>query len=135
MSEVFLKAAKRKLRFRIGSVAGLVSTEDLWDVSLTALDAAAIELRRSLNASEESFIADAKPSNSDDQLRLDVMKLVIADRLAEREARRQAAELSARRKKLMELRADKQDETLKGLTLEQIDAELAKTTAELASVG
>lgn len=74
---MFEKAAKCKLRFQ--SSKGALSVEDLFDLSLTSLDNLAKDVNRQLKAEvEESFIEKKSQNSSDLELRLDILKHVIA---------------------------------------------------------
>lgn len=125
----FEKAAKLKLRFP--SNRGQLTTEDLFDLPLTSksgfdLDSIAKAVNRELkDSSEESFVAPAKPASAIDSLRLEIVKSVIATKVAERDERAAKAEKKQKRDRLLELLANKEDAALAELTPEQIREQLA----------
>jgi hypothetical protein len=126
--EIFEKASKTKLRFATSK--GLVSTEDLWDFSLTALDTVAKAVNRELkNESEESFISAKTSSNTALELRLDILKHIIAYKLAEKDAAAVRAEKQAKLAQLKELATNKANEQLSAKSLEDIQKMIAELEA------
>ena len=124
-TNLFEQAARHKLRF--ASVQGLLSVEDLWDLPLTSrgnranLDDIARTYSRELKTQgEESFVT--KPARKDKLLVLgfDIVKRVIEVRLEENKAIKDAADKAAKKAKLMELLAKKQDESLGQLSEEEL---------------
>ena len=89
---LFEQASRQKLRFKVN---GLVSVEDLWDLSLAQLDTLAKDLRRQSRETEESFIEEKK-SDSTLELRFEIVKHIITTRLAERQARADAKDREAK---------------------------------------
>jgi len=75
------------------------------------------------NAGEESMI---KPKRVDSNLQLahDILKEVITVRMAEADAESKKKERATERAKLLDLLAKKEDETLEGLSKEEIRAKL-----------
>lgn len=125
----FEKAAKLKLRFQ--STRGPLNVEDLFDLPLTSksgfdLDSVAKAVNRDLkDSSEESFVAASKPASVIDSLRLDIVKSVIATKIAERDERAAKADKKQKRDRLLELLANKEDAALQELTPDQIKEQLA----------
>jgi len=119
---VFELATRKKLRFDSGK--GMVSVEELWDLSLAALDKLAIALRKTLRNDDESFIG-VKTVSSDVEISFGVVKHIIDVKLAERDARVMAAERAVQREKLKEIIAQKQDNALQNLSLEDLQQQLA----------
>lgn len=132
MSSLFEQASRKA--FRYPSSKGALTTEQLWDLPLTArtgcvdLDTVAKTLNTELKTvAEESFVS-TKPAPVKALLvdKLDVVKHVIAVKLAEAAAASDAAARKAEREKLMGILADKTDDALKALTPEQIRARIAE---------
>lgn len=125
---IFEQASRLKLRF--ASVKGELTIEHLWDLPLQSktsfdLDTVAKAVARDLKAvTEESFVVETSPANTVLILKLDVVKHIIAVRLAENAAATNRSARSAERQKLLGILADKQDESLKNLTPEQIQKRL-----------
>lgn len=121
MADMFAQAARLKLRFE--SSKGLLSSEEVWDLSLTALDTMAKAInRRVREAEEESFIPAAHQPRvlSHDTLRLELLKQVISIKVTERDAARLRAENTAKLARLRELLATKEDDTFKAMSQEEI---------------
>jgi hypothetical protein len=126
---IFEIATRKKLRF--DTTSGQVSTEDLWDVTLSgkalSLDNIAKSLNKQLKESaEESFVVKASAANTELQLKFDIVKHIIDVKLAEKAEREAAAEKRALKEKLLAIRERKADASLESKTLEELDAELAK---------
>ena len=125
---MFQQAAREKIRFKIPK--GLVSVEEVWDLPLTSrsgnsLNDLAKSLNRSVKASaEEDFVTK---KSADDQiliLKFDIVKHIISTKLAEAEAEETAVGTKQKNQKILALIADKQDEELKGKTVEELKAML-----------
>ena len=122
---MFEKASKRKLRFK--TEKGVISSEDLWDLSLPALDALAQSLNKEIKESGEiSFITEAPITNELLDLRFRIVKRVIQVRLVEQEAARKRTEANGRRAVLLDALAAKQQQELNTKSAEEILAELAE---------
>ncbi len=123
---LFELATRKKLRF--ASPKGLLTTEDLWDLPMTgntSLDTVSKLANRDVKVSaEESFVVDATPVNDIAVLKLDVLKHIIAVRKAEQAARMAAQEKADRRRKLLDLLAEKDNEKDAAMTREEILKEL-----------
>lgn len=118
---MFEKAARLKLRFRTD--IGTLTAEDLWDLSLPQLDTMAKSLRKQVEEDEVSFISDVKPDQKT-QLRFDIVKRVIEERLAEREAFKVAQVNRERKAKILNILASKQDAALGEMSQEDLLKEL-----------
>lgn len=119
MSELFLKATKQKLRFQTNR--GLVTTEDLWDLSLDDLDSLARSLNKEIKEKgEESFI---KTTKVDPKIKLsfEVAKSVIETKLADADKAQKAAATKEKNQKILALIARKKDAELEGLSLEELE--------------
>ncbi|WP_430781392.1 hypothetical protein [Actinoplanes sp. G11-F43] len=118
---VFEKATREK--FRYPSTKGQLTTEQLWDLPLTAksgfsLDDVAKAVNAELKAAgTESFVAtETNPATETLRAKLDVVKQVIATRLAEDQAAKAAAAKKLEKEKLIEILGRKQDAVLENLT-------------------
>ena len=115
---MYKKAAQLKLRFPF---RGSSTVEDLFDLSLANLDTLykALKGERKL---EEGLLSSPTDADRLLDLQLEIVKDVFETRQAEIEARKNAAERKARKERLLEIMADKQDEALKGMSLEELQA-------------
>jgi hypothetical protein len=122
---MFEKASRIKLRF--ATPAGLISTEDLWDLPLTSkvgaanLDDLAKGLNRKIGDNEESFVDKPAKTNTTDQLAFDIVKRIIEVRLEEREAAKTARDKAVRKQKILGILADKKDEALKSMDVADLE--------------
>ena len=121
---MFEKATRLKLRF--DSPKGLLTAEDLFDLPLTSVRYANLnDLAKALNrdlkdAGEEDFVNRTSKPNEILELKFNLVKHVIDVRLAENEQLRMVADKKAKKEKLLALIADKQDEQLKGASLDDL---------------
>lgn len=130
--DIFERASRAKLRF--ASPVGDLTTEQMWDLPLTAkgerpnLDAIARAVHGELKSIEEgSFVVSTPdPRKTELELKLDILKRVIASKLAAKAAAEKAAENAERKRKLLAALASKEEEALAGMSREQIEAEIAK---------
>ena len=127
---IFEKATRQKLRFE--TQQGALTVEDLWGLPLTSqtnkanLDEIARNLFQKLKSGQDvSFVDTAKKTDATTQLKFDVVKYIIDVRLAENDAKNQAAAKAEQRERLQEIISRKQDQALEGASLEQLQAQLA----------
>jgi len=115
---MFEKASRLKLRF---IHKGLCTVEDLWDLPLKSLDSIFKELNNRLKMQKEESLLETK-SNEDEILDLQValIKHVVEVRLAEKKLRLDATEKAARKEKLLGIIAEKQEEGLRGMSIEEL---------------
>lgn len=132
--EMFEQASRLKVRF--DSPQGLITTEDLWNLPLTSpsgnranLDSIAVALHRQTKESAET-VSFVTPSTSDATsaeltLKFEIVKHVIAIRIAERDAAKDLADRREKKARLLELIAKKEDEALGGQSIEELRAAVA----------
>lgn len=133
---IFELATRQALRFP--SARGDLTTEQLWDLPLQSknqfdLDTVAKTVNAALKGvAEESFVSTTNnPAKNKFELMLEVVKHIISTKIKEAEDARQASALRAEYNKLRGIQADKQDEALKALTPEQIDARLKELESKV----
>ena len=125
MSDIFEQASRSKIRF---TYKGLLSVEDLWDLTVQELDKIFKGLNAKLNASkEESLLGPKTQADTDLELAVTIIRHIVEVRLAEIAARELEAARKDKKQKILSIMADKQDESLKSKTPE----ELAKMLDEL----
>lgn len=116
---MFERAAKCKLRFQ--SSKGSLSVEDLFDLSLTSLDNLAKDVNRQLKAEvEESFIEKKSQSSSDLELRLEILKHVIAHKVGVAEASKKRAETLAKKSQIEDILLRKKSQQLEEMSVEDL---------------
>ena len=120
---MFEKASRLKLRFN--TQFGVLSAKDLWDLGLEQLDSEFKKLNKELKAEDEESLLETKSkANTLASLRVDIIKHIVKAKLEEKDAREAAAEKKEKKEKLLALIADKQDETLKNMSEEELRKEL-----------
>jgi len=128
---MYKQAAQLKLRF--DSKVGQITAEDLFDLPLTSKNKACLDdiakgLHREIkDGEEESFVVSKSRGNALLELKFNIVKSVIADKIEAAQAAQNKAETVAKRTKLMAKIAEKQDSALDEKSLEELQAELAAT--------
>lgn len=121
--ENFKQASKEKLRFQTSK--GSLSTEQLWDLSITDLDSLAVSLEQAHQESgKKSFVRKTSAKDKTAKLRFDVVLDVLNTKMDEQQAAQEKLETKQHNEKILTLIADKQDETLKGKSIKQLEAML-----------
>lgn len=127
---LFERATREAFRFQ--SDRGELTTEQLWGLPLQHKTGFDLDhVARAVNAdlkgvSEESFVSTANSEQIDfHQARLDVVKHVIAVKLAEKAAAETRAANAAKKQKLLEILGQKEDAELAGKSVDELKAEIA----------
>jgi len=121
--ENFKLASQQKLRFQTNK--GLLSVEQLWDLSLEDLDALAVSLETEHKESgKKSFLVKTSVKDKTAKLRFDVTLDVLNTKVEEMQAAQEAAEIKEHNKKIITLISEKQDESLKGKSIKQLEGML-----------
>ena len=127
--DIFERGIREKVRFNTFN-KGLCNMEDLYDIPLTSkngtsLDKIAGGLYKEIQeAVGISFVGDNTPGNNLLELKLEIVKAVIKRKLQEREIKENALANKVRREKIMAILADKEDDSLKGKSPEELKAML-----------
>lgn len=118
--ESFKQATKQKLRVQTNK--GLLSTEQLWDLSLSDLDNLAVSLEEAYNNSKgKSFLAKKTVKDKDIKLQFDVVYEILQSKVEDNNALLEAKDRKEHNAKIDALIAEKQDEELKGLSVKQLE--------------
>lgn len=118
VENIFEYTTRNKVRF---SFRGLISVEDLWDLSLTNLDSIYKELNKQSKQSEEESLLNIK--TQEDELlnvQIEIVKHIVSVKLAEKEAREKASAKKAQKQKIMSIIAAKQDEALQNSSIDDL---------------
>lgn len=122
---MFEKAVRLKIRWPF---RGQCSVEDLWDLPAEYLDAIYKGLSRQAKAQAEESLLDTKSeANEVLDLQIAIVKHIVTVKLAEAEARKNATLNAARKQHLLSLVADKQDDALRELSVEDLQKLIAET--------
>ena len=127
---IFEQATRKGLRFE--TIRGPVTVEQLWQMPLQSknlfdLDSVAKAANAKVKSfTEESFVTTTNnnPAKAEAELALDVVKYIINTKIAEAAEAARAAEKQQTRQKILGLMAEKQDEALKGMSMEDLKKQL-----------
>ena len=118
VENIFEYASRNKVRFPF---KGMISVEDLWDLSLTNLDSIYKTLNKQVKQSEEESLLSTK-ANIDTELEVQIaiVKHIVSVKLAEKEDAEKASAKKAQKQKIMSIIATKQDEALQNSSIDDL---------------
>lgn len=120
---MYKEALQKKLRFKTNK--GMITTEDLFDLSMQNLDTLAIMLDKKISdAPKKSFIEELPAEENDDELRFSIVKDVINIKLKARKDNIDKAQADAQKKRILEILAKRNDEELEKKSTEELRAML-----------
>ena len=125
-NNLFVEASRLKLRFATST--GHVTVEDLWDLSLKSLDEIGVRVMEQCKprlSLLENPDKKADRASRAAELALEIIKFVIGVKQDENKAAVATAAARQQRAFLTNLRDKKKIDQLEGLSLEEIDAQLA----------
>lgn len=120
---IYKLASQLGIRFQTSQ--GPLTVEQLWSLKITALSNLVKATKKALNKdndNELSFLDDDITVNQEDQLRFDIAKDIYLTKKAENEAIRTTQDKKAFEQKILNLIAEKQEDSLKGKTIEELEA-------------
>ena len=129
MQDIFATASRKGIRFL--TPKGPLTIEDLWDLPLQSQTGRANldDIAKGINklvkeqAEETSFVSPTSSAvDQNNELALEVVKHIISVRVAERDAESLKKKRTEEKQKILSLIADKQDEALRGKSLEELQA-------------
>lgn len=123
---LFEMASQFKFRYPF---KGMISTEDLWDLSESELDTVYKNLNKELQAAQEDGLLQTKSAAegvkaNDLRNKLEIVKHVFESKQAADELARMSAENAMKRKRILEVLAQKQDTALQNMSEEELTAML-----------
>ena len=122
---MFKQASKMKLRFETSR--GILSAEQLWDLKQSTLSTSikhVKEILKKANDDDLAFLVDEQVVDVENQLRFDILKDVYLSKKKEAEERRNAANIKEHNEKILSIIADKQDDSLKDMSIEELQSQL-----------
>lgn len=124
IGKLFELATRNKMRFPF---RGMISVEDLWDLSLTNLDSVFKTLNAEAKKFEEESLLNTK-SKEDEEIsnKIDIVKYIVNVKLEEKRAREDARKNAEMKQRLLEIKAKRQDAALENMSDEDLDKMLAK---------
>ena len=118
VENIFEYASRNKVRFPF---KGMISVEDLWDLSLTNLDSIYKTLNKQVKQSEEESLLSTKASvDTELEVQIAIVKHIVSVKLAEKEATEKASAKKAQKQKIMSIIATKQDEALQNSSIDDL---------------
>lgn len=121
---IFEYAVRNKLRF---SYKGLLTVEDLWDLSLKDLDAIYKQLKSQMKVNEEeSLMASKSKADTVLEMQIEIVKYIFAEKEAAQQKAKKAAENRKQREKLMGILAEQEEKDLRGKSADELRAMIAE---------
>lgn len=121
---MFEKSSRMKLRFDAN--CGVISTEDLWDLTLGQLNTLAKRLNKEVKAlEEEDFLNDLKPEDTILKLKFDLVLHILNTKKEEKRLSLESEEKKARKEKILAIVARKQDLAMESKTEEELLEEIS----------
>lgn len=115
---LFEIATRNRYRF---NYKGVMTVEDLWDLSVEALDSIFKTLnRQKKTADEDSLLATKSAADTELTNKIDLVKYIVSVKLGEAADRVSAAEKKAQRDKILEIVAKKKDKALEDMDIDQL---------------
>lgn len=122
-TNLFEMATRKKFRFPF---KGMISIEDLWDLSVKNLDTVFKALNaEAKQANEESLLAVKSDEDTILDAKIAIVKHIVSVKQAEEAEKKNAAIKREQKRRIQELIANKQDEALQGKSIEELQAMLA----------
>lgn len=115
--KMFEMAIREKLRF---NYKGLCTTEDLWDLSVKALDSIYKELKSQLKQQEDSLLEEKNTIDKTVQLRIDIVTYIVKTKLEEKKIKEDAIIKAERKQKILGIIASKQDAALSEMSIDDL---------------
>lgn len=119
--DIYKKASKSKLRFE--SSKGNLTTEQLWELSISDLDDMARSLETQYKASgTKTFIPNVKksPKDTESKLKFDLVIDILETKVNDREEATKSAETRIHNQKITDLIAQKQEGAMADLSIEEL---------------
>lgn len=122
--KLFETATRNKMRFPF---RGMISVEDLWDLSLTNLDSVFKTLNAEAKKSEEESLLETKSKENEElSNKIEIVKYIVNIKLEEKKTRENARKNAEMKQRLLEIKAKRQDAALENLSDEDLDKMLAE---------
>lgn len=116
--DMFEKAVRQKTRFKF---KGLISVEDLWDLSLENLDSIYGDLDAALNSLPKKSLLSADTKQRDEiEFKQQIIKHIVETKQAEAEAAKQSKANSAKKQMILDIIAAKQNEQYHEMSIDDL---------------
>ena len=121
-NKMFEVAVRNKFRFPF---KGVISVEDLWDLSVQQLDGIFKTLKsQEKKAQEESLLDTRTPEDEALKTKIDIIQYIVTVKLDEAKQAEHAKENRDQKQKILGILAEKQDADLRSKTPEELQAML-----------
>lgn len=118
MNDLFVMATRRKFRFPF---KGMVSVEDLWDLSVKNLDTIFKALKaEARQANEESLLTTKSIADTELDAKIEIIKYIVMVKQEEAAHREQLAANREQMRRIDEIIAAKQDQALQDKSIEEL---------------
>ena len=119
-NKMFEVAVRNKFRFPF---KGVISVEDLWDLSVQQLDGIFKTLKsQEKKAQEESLLDTRTPEDEVLKTKIDIIRHIVTVKLDEAKQAERAKENRDQKQKILGILAEKQDADLRNKTPEELQA-------------
>lgn len=119
---MYKQASKQKLRIESGK--GLLTVEQLWDLSLTDLDKLAVSLERKKNSGSKTFLDVKTEEDKTATLKFAIVLDILQTKVEEDAAARKQIEDKEHNQKILGILAKKKDDSLEKMSTEELEAQL-----------
>lgn len=121
---IFEMATREKYRF---PYKGMITVEDMWDLSLQSLDSVFKTLNAQVKRNQEESLLKTK---TDEDIELDtkiaIIRYIVGVKQQEAADRLQAKEKKEKKQKLLDALNEKRDQKIKDMTEEELERALAE---------
>jgi hypothetical protein len=118
VENIFKYAVENKLRFPF---RGIVTVEDLFDMSVNDLDTVYKTLNAQIKkANEESLLSEKTSEDEELEVKIEIVKNIFAQKISEKEAREKAREIREKKQRILEIMANKKDEELQNKSVDEL---------------
>lgn len=116
--DIFEKAVREKTRF---GFKGLISVEDLWDLSLENLDAIWCNLESELEKlPKKSLLATSTEQRDEIEFKQQIIKHIVDTKILEKVANEQSKAKSTYKQTILDIIESKKNEDLKSKSIEEL---------------
>ncbi len=122
MDNIFIRALQRKLRFTVGTKGGQLTAEDLFDLKPSELDAMYRKLQVDHALLSDGLVRRVTTEISDAELARAIICTVFEIKALASEEATKRTERAERRRKILEIIAEKKEGDLKAKSLEELTA-------------
>ena len=116
-NNVFEVASQKKFRYPF---KGMITTEDLWDLTPEQLDTVYKALNKELLTSMEGSLMSETIENPDIRAKIEIVKYIFDQKRARIEFNKMAAERAAKKQHILDVIAKKRDDALENLSEDEL---------------